>query len=93
MPRGEVGNSFALSAGGGYLKKVLPLDNGISSSGIRHPILELGKQLGPEIGRALAKLPQPGADEQVRERNRVTAMSGDPARLHNCHPAKAPAVT
>ncbi len=93
MPRGEVGNSFAQSAGGGYLKKVLPLDNGISSSGIRHRILDLGKQLGPEIGHDLAKLPQPGADEQVRECNRVTAMSGDSARLHICHPAKAPAVT
>ena len=49
------------------LKEVLPLDKGISSSGIRNRILDIGKQLDTDIERDIAKLPQAVADVQVRE--------------------------
>jgi len=49
------------------LKEVLPLDKGISSSGIRDRILDLGKQLDAEIERDIAHLPQSVADDRVRE--------------------------
>jgi len=39
------------------LKEVLPLDKGISSSGIRDRILDLGKQLDADIERDIAQLP------------------------------------
>ena len=39
------------------LKEVLPLDKGISSSGIRDPILDPGKELDADIERDIAQLP------------------------------------
>jgi hypothetical protein len=68
------------------LKEVLPLDDGISSSGIRNRILDLGKQLDAEIERDIAQLPQSVADETVRECSHVAAVSVDSAWLRNCDP-------
>ncbi|MFP3645820.1 ISKra4 family transposase [Paraburkholderia sp. SIMBA_054] len=72
------------------LKEVLPLDNGISSSGIRDRILDLGKQLDAEIERDIAQLPQSVADETVRECSHVAAVSVDSAWLRNCDPGRDP---
>ncbi|BCG05653.1 hypothetical protein PPGU19_102210 (plasmid) [Paraburkholderia sp. PGU19] len=72
------------------LKEVLPLDNGISSSGIRDRILDLGKQLDAEIERDIAQLPQSAADGQVRECSHVAAVSVDSAWLRNCDPGADP---
>jgi hypothetical protein len=72
------------------LKEVLPLDNGISSSGIRDRIRDLGKQLDAEIERGIAQLPQRVADGQVRECSRVAAVSVDSAWLRNCDPGTDP---
>jgi EAL and modified HD-GYP domain-containing signal transduction protein len=57
------------------LKEVLPLDKGISSSGIRGRIFGLGKQLDADIERDIAQLPPAVADEQVYRR-----VSGEPGR-------------
>lgn len=59
------------------LKEVLPLDKGISSSGIRDRILDLGKQLDTDIARDIARFPHYVADEQVRECSDVGAVSID----------------
>jgi hypothetical protein len=72
------------------LKEVLPLDKGISSSGIRDRILDLGKQLDADIERDIAQLPQSVADEQVRECSHVAAVSVDSAWLRNCDPGRDP---
>ena len=72
------------------LKEVLPLDNGISSSGIRDRILDLGKQLDAEIERDIAQLPRSVADETVRECSHVAAVSVDSAWLRNCDPGRDP---
>ena len=66
------------------LKEVLPLDKGISSSGIRNQILDIGKQLDADIDRDIAKLPQAVADVSVRESSHVAAVSVDSAWLRNC---------
>jgi hypothetical protein len=72
------------------LKEVLPLDKGISSSGIRDRILDLGKQLDADIERDIAQLPPSVADEQVRECSHVAAVSVDSAWLRNCDPGRDP---
>jgi hypothetical protein len=72
------------------LKEVLPLDKGISFSGIRNRILDLGKQLDADIERDIAQLPQSVADEQVRECSHVAAVSVDSAWLRNCDPGRDP---
>ncbi|WP_408371121.1 MULTISPECIES: hypothetical protein [unclassified Paraburkholderia] len=72
------------------LKEVLPLDKGISSSGIRHRILDIGKQLDADIERDIAKLPQAVADMQARESSHVAAVSVDSAWLRNCNSARGP---
>jgi len=61
------------------LKEVLPLDKGISSSGIRNRILDIGKQLDADIERDIEKLPHAVADVQVRESSHVAAVSVDSA--------------
>jgi hypothetical protein len=65
------------------LKEVLPLDKGISASGIRSRILDIGKQLDADIERDIAKLPQTVAEVQVRESSHVAAVSVDSAWLRN----------
>ena len=72
------------------LKEVLPLDKGISSSGIRNRILDIGKQLDADIERDIAKLPQAVADAQVRESSHVAAVSVDSAWLRNCDLGRGP---
>ena len=72
------------------LKEVLPLDKGISSSGIRDRILDLGKQFDADIERDIAQLPQSVADKQVRECSHVAAVSVDSAWLRNCDPGRDP---
>src|SRR5882762_9298514 len=72
----------------GMLKEVLPLDKGISSSGIRNRILDIGKQLDADIERDIAKLPQAVADVQVRESSHVAAVSVDSAWLRHCDPER-----
>ncbi|BCG04304.1 hypothetical protein PPGU19_088720 (plasmid) [Paraburkholderia sp. PGU19] len=66
------------------LKEVLPLDKGISSSGIRDRILDLGNQLDADIERDIAQLPGCVADDQVRESSHVASVSVDSAWLRNC---------
>ena len=66
------------------LKKVLPLDKGISFSGIRDRIHTLGKQLDADIEHDIAKLPQTVADVQVRESSHVASVSVDSAWLRHC---------
>ncbi|MGB8416914.1 hypothetical protein [Paraburkholderia sp.] len=66
------------------LKEALPLDKGISASGIRNRILDIGKQLDADIERDIAKLPRTVADVQVRESSHVAAVSVDLAWLRNC---------
>jgi len=72
------------------LKEVLPLDKGISSSGIRDRILDLGRQLDADIERDIAQLPRSVADEQVRESSHVAAVSVDSAWLRNCDSGRKP---
>ena len=72
------------------LKEVLPLDKGISSSGIRNRILDIGKQLDADIERDITKLPQAVADVQVRESSHVAAVSVDSAWLRNCDSGRGP---
>ncbi|MFM0669094.1 ISKra4 family transposase [Paraburkholderia sediminicola] len=72
------------------LKEVLPLDKGISSSGIRNRILDIGKELDADIERDIAKLTQTVADVQVRESSHVAAVSVDSAWLRNCDPGRGP---
>lgn len=48
------------------LKEVLPLEKGISSSGIRDRILDLGKQLDADIERDIAQLPRAVTDGSCR---------------------------
>ena len=66
------------------LKEVLPLDKGISFSGIRDRIHTLGKQLDADIEHDIAKLPQTVADVQVRESSHVASVSVDSAWLRHC---------
>jgi integrase len=47
------------------LKEVLPLDKGISSSGIRNRILDIGKQLDADIERDIAKLSAPTVKQRL----------------------------
>ncbi|WDD90206.1 ISKra4 family transposase (plasmid) [Burkholderia sp. FERM BP-3421] len=72
------------------LKEVLPLDKGISFSGIRDRVLAIGKQLDAEIERDIARLPQSVADGQVRTCNHVAAVSVDSAWLRNCDHGRDP---
>ena len=72
------------------LKEVLPLDKGISSSGIRNRIFHIGKQLDAEIERDIAKLPQAVADVQARESSHVAAVSVDSAWLRNRDSGRGP---
>ena len=72
------------------LKEVLPLDKGISSSGIRDRILDLGKQIDAAIERDIAKLPQAVANVQVRESSHVAAVGVDSAWLRNCESGRDP---
>jgi hypothetical protein len=74
----------------GMLKEMLPLDKGISSSGIRNRILDIGKQLDADIERDIAKLPQAVADVQVHESSHVAAVSVDSAWLRNCDSGRGP---
>ncbi|WP_167760340.1 ISKra4 family transposase [Paraburkholderia pallida] len=66
------------------LKEVLPLDKCISFSGTRNRIHALGKQLDADIKRDIAKLPQAGADGQVRKSSHVISVSVDSAWLWHC---------
>ncbi|WP_323123721.1 hypothetical protein [Burkholderia alba] len=66
------------------LEEMLPLDKGISFSGIRDRILAIGKQLDAEIERDIGRRPQSVADGQVRTCNHVAAVSVDSAWLRNC---------
>jgi hypothetical protein len=72
------------------LKEVLPLDKGISSSGIRNRILDIGKQLDADIERDIAKLPQAVPDVQVREFSHIAAVSVDSAWLRNRDSGRGP---
>jgi hypothetical protein len=72
------------------LKEVLPLDKGISSSGIRDRILELGKQLDADIESDIVQLPQSVADEPARESSHVASESVDSAWLRNCDSGRDP---
>ncbi|WP_433706436.1 ISKra4 family transposase [Paraburkholderia sacchari] len=66
------------------LNEVLPLDKCISFSGTRNRIHALGKKLDADIERDIAKLPQAGADGQVRKSSHVTSVSVDSAWLRHC---------
>ena len=70
------------------LEKVLPLDKGISSSGIRDWILDLGKQLDADVERDIAQLPQSVADDRVRGCSHVAAVSVDSAWQRNSDSGK-----
>ena len=72
------------------LKEVLPLDKGVSFSGTRDRILDLGKQLDADIERDIAQLPPSVEDEQVRECSHVAAVSVDSAWLRNCDAGRDP---
>ncbi|SOE54386.1 hypothetical protein SAMN05446635_0712 [Burkholderia sp. OK233] len=72
------------------LKEVLPLDRGISSSGIRDRILDIGKQLDADFEGEIVQPPQSVADEQVRESSHVAAVSVDSAWLRNCDSGRDP---
>ena len=66
------------------LKKVLPLDKGVSFSGARNHVHTLGKRLDAEIERDIAKLPRAVADVPVRESSHVAAVSVDSAWVRHC---------
>ncbi|MFM0008370.1 hypothetical protein PQR57_46670 [Paraburkholderia dipogonis] len=72
------------------LKEVLPLDKGISSSGIRNRILDIGKQLDTDIERDIAKLPQAVTDVRIRESSHVAAVSVDSDSNSNSGEAQSP---
>ena len=72
------------------LKEVLPLDSGISSSGITDRILDPGKQLDADMERDIAQFSQSVAHERVRELSHVAAVSVDSAGLRNCDPGRDP---
>ena len=72
------------------LKEVLPLDKGVSFSGTRDRILDLGKQLDADIERDIAQLPPSVEDEQVRECSHVAAVSVDSAWLRDCDSRRGP---
>jgi hypothetical protein len=72
------------------LKEVLPLDKGVSPSGTRNRILDLGKQLDADIARDIAQLPPSVAGEQVRKCNHVAAVSVDSAWLRDCDSRRGP---
>ena len=65
------------------LKEVLPLDKGISFSGLRQRVHAVAKELDAEVERDIATQPKAIADVPLRESTNVACVSVDSAWLNH----------
>ena len=82
-----MGRLSALQAATALLKEVLPLDKGISFSGLRQRAHAVAKELDAEVERDIANQPNAVAAVLLRESTNTASVSADSAwSTHYSHP-------